>query len=84
MQLVADLRLDPLLQRFVERERLGRSAHEQHDADVALPVLADADRLQHLRDLLDLAVDLGRADPHAARVQDGIRAAVDDDAAMAR
>ena len=36
----------------------------------------------HFVELLDLAVDLGRADAHAAGIQHGVRAAVDDHAAV--
>ena len=59
-----------------------RQAHEQHDAHIIVPVLADADRLDDLRQLLDLVVDLGGADPYAARIERRIGAAVDDHAAM--
>ena len=55
---------------------------EQHDALVALPLLPDHERLDDLVELLDLPVDLRRADAHAARVQHGIGSAVDDDAAV--
>src|SRR5262249_31179454 len=47
-----------------------------------LPVLADHDALQDLRQLLHLAIDLRRADADAAGVQHRVGAAVDDDAAM--
>ena len=47
-------------------------------------VLADGDALEHFVDLLDLAIDLGGADAHAARVQHGVRAAVDDEAVVLR
>src|SRR6516162_9806637 len=47
-----------------------------------VPVLANDDRLLHLLELLDLAVDLGRADAHPAWVQRGVRPPVDDHAAM--
>ena len=57
--------------------------HEQHDAHIALsqswPI---DDALEHLRQLLDLAVDLRRADAHAAGIEHRVRAAIDDDAAM--
>jgi monoamine oxidase len=66
-----------LLQVVVERDAVGQ-ADEQHDADVVVPVLADADRLQHLVHLLDLGIDLGGADAHAAGVERGIGTAVDD------
>ena len=38
--------------------------------------------LEHLGDLLDLRVDFGRADAHAAGIERRVRAAVDDHAAM--
>src|SRR5216117_2173449 len=52
-----------------------------HVADLTWrPGLADHERLDHLLHLLDLAVDLGRSDAHAARVEHRIRSAVDDHA----
>ena len=79
----ADVLLDPLDQRVVEREALAQ-LHEQHDAHVAPspPVLADHEALDHLVELLDLPVDLRGADAHAARIQRRVRAAVDDHAAV--
>jgi hypothetical protein len=72
-------------QRVVEHEPLAQ-LHEQHHAHVVgvlrRPVLADHDRFDHLGQLLDLAVDLGGADAHAARVQRGVRTAVDDQPAV--
>ena len=60
----------------------GAQLDEQHHARVARllrrPQLADRDRFLDLVDLLDLAVDLGGADAHAARIQRRIRAPVDD------
>src|SRR3546814_10748260 len=51
-------------------------------AHVALPVLPNDDRFLDLLQLLDLAVDLSRADANAARVQRGVGAPVDDDAVV--
>ena len=68
-------------QRVVEL-RAGAQAHEEDDAHVVVPVLADGERLEHLGDLLDLAVDLRGADAHAAGVERGVGAAVDDHAAV--
>ena len=59
-----------------------RKPHEQHDAHVVVEILADGERLQHLRHALDLRIDLRRADPHAAGIERRVGAAVDDDAAM--
>ena len=67
----------------VEADALAQ-AHEQHHARVALPLLADREALEHLVDRLDLPVDLGGADAHAARVQHGVGAAVDDHAVVGR
>ena len=61
----------------VER-RAGLQAHEQHDARVVAPFLRHDDAFGDLRERLDDAVDLGRADAHAAGVQHRIGAAVDD------
>src|SRR3978361_1609653 len=57
-------------------------AHEQHDPLVVAPVLPDYQPFEHLRQLLDLTVDFGRADPHATRIQHRIRAAMDDHAVV--
>ena len=46
------------------------------------PFLADGDRFQHFGDLLHLPVDFGGADAHAAGIEGGVRAAVDDDAVV--
>lgn len=64
------------------QHRAGLEPHEQHHAHVTLPVLPDGQRLDHFRHLLDLRIDFRRADPHPARVQRGIGAAVNDHAAM--
>ena len=78
---VADLLLDALVERVVECDAVAQP-HEQHDAHVALPFLADGERLEHLGDLLDLPIDLRRADAHAAGIQHRVGAAVNDDAAV--
>ncbi len=78
---LADLVADLLLERGVELGAIAQP-HEQDDADVVVPVLADDDRFQHLVHLLDLAVDLGRADANAARIQHRVRPAVNDHAIM--
>ena len=49
-----------------------------------MPVLADDDRLHDLLQLLDLPIDLGRADAHAAGIQHRVRAPIDDEAAVLR
>src|SRR6185437_10874127 len=51
----------------------------QHDAFVALPVLADRDRLQYLGKMFDLPIDFGGADAYAAGIQRGVGTTVDDD-----
>ena len=72
-----DLPPDALDQGAVELRPVGQ-AHEQHDPLIAVPFLADRERLDHLGDLLDLAIDLGGPDPHPARIEHRVRAAVDD------
>src|SRR5690606_30784732 len=62
---LADLLPDALDARIVQRDA-GAHDHEQHDAGVAVPFLADGDALEDLVQLLHLAVDLGRTDAHAA------------------
>ena len=57
---------------------------EKHHPHVAVPVLADGDRFAHLGHLLHLGVDLGGADAHAAGIERGVGAAVDDEAAGGR
>src|SRR5688500_2059613 len=66
--LSTDSPLDALNQGVVELLAF-LELHEEHPADVGLPVLTDYQRLHHLLDLLDLAVDPGGADAHAARVE---------------
>ena len=75
--LATDACPDPVGERVVQRDAFAQT-DEENDALVALPVLADANGLQHLVALLDLAVDLSGADAHAAGVQHRVRAAVDD------
>jgi hypothetical protein len=81
--LCADLPANALLERLVERCALNER-HEQHDAHIVLPVLADADRLDHFGNLLDLRIDFRRADAHAGRIERRIGAAIDDHAAVLR
>ncbi len=80
---VADLPADALFQRLVERDPVAQ-LDEQHDADVAVPFLADGQRLEHVGNLLDLAIDFRRADAYAARIQHRVGTAENDEAAMAR
>lgn len=54
---------------------------EQHHPLVLLPLLADDDALLYLVELLHIAVDLAGADAHATRVEGGVGAAVEQDAA---
>ena len=80
---LADLSFYCVRERIVERETFAQ-LDEQHDPHVARPVLPDHQRLDDLVELLDLAVDLGGADAHAAGVQHRVGAAMDDDAAVRR
>src|SRR3954454_1541366 len=78
---------DPLTDAIFELMRQRRAfgePHEEHDPLVVLPLLADRERLEHLRYGLDLPVNLGGADAHAAGIQDGIGTAVDDHAVVNR
>ena len=61
-----------------------RKPDEEHDPLVVVPLLPDDEALQHLVELLDLAVDLRRPDADAAGVQHRVRAPVDDEAAVRR
>src|SRR3954462_11749015 len=67
---------------FIIQTGLLAELDEQDDAHVPFPVLADHQGLDHLLKLLDLAIDLRRADTHAAGIEHGVGAAVDDDAAV--
>ncbi len=77
----ADLGFDFLAQLIVESKPFGKH-HEQHHAHIVVPILADDDGFLDLFELLHLAVYLRRADPHAARIERRIGAALHDDAAM--
>ena len=57
-------------------------AHKQDDAGVALPFLGDGDGFGDGGEALDDGVEFGRADADAADVEQGIRAAEDDDAVV--
>ena len=76
---VADLSADAFAQRVVECNAIAQ-AHEQDHPLIALPVLADADAFQHFRQLFDLAIDFRSADAHAAGIEGGVGAPVDDHA----
>src|SRR5439155_20200291 len=80
---LADSALDCVDERIVERAAFAQ-LDEEHNPYVARPVLPDHQRLDDLVELLDLAVDLGGADAHAAGVQHRVGAAMDDDAAVRR
>ena len=81
----ADVLLDPVDERRIEREAV-LQAHEQDHAHVAhlarRPILADDEAFDDLGQLLDLAIDLRRADAHAAGIERRIGAAVEDEAAV--
>ena len=81
MRVSADLIFDAVEEgRIQGNARLQR--HEQDDAGVAGPVLADADGVPHLLEALHLAVYFRGADPHAAGVEHRVAAAVDQVAAV--
>ena len=54
---------------------------EQHYTHILLPLLADDDGFRDLFYLIDLAVNLGGADAHAAGVERRVGTAIDDIAA---
>src|SRR5262252_2898311 len=74
---------DLLLQLLIELRAVAH-AHEQHDAHIPVPVLADRQRLGDLRQTLDRGIDLRGTDAYAAGIQHRIRAAVDDETIMRR
>ena len=51
---------------------------EQDDANIVAHLLTNHDTLEDLVNTFDLAVDLRRADAHAARVERGVGSTVDD------
>ena len=76
-----DVGADPVPEFIVQGDAFGGD-HEQHHPGVSIPFLADHEGFLHVGVLLHPAVDLGCADPHASRVQGGVRAAVDDEAPL--
>src|SRR5262249_48481628 len=79
----ADLLVDAFHETVADDDPLAQ-LDEEHDAHIVLPILADDQRLQHFWHLLHLAINLCRADAHAAGIEHRVRAAVDDEAAMLR
>src|SRR5688572_31193021 len=75
-RMLPDPAADPLLERRVQHRALAQ-AHEEHDADIALPLLPNDKALNHLRQLLHLTVDLRGTDPYAPGVESGIAPAGD-------
>src|ERR1700689_1388512 len=67
--IAANLILDLLFQRVVERAFL-LQLHKQDDAHGPLPVLRDDNAFHDFRNLLDLPINLGGADPYAAGIED--------------
>ena len=58
--------------------------HEQHHPHIVGEALTDDQALDHLVESFDLTVDLGRADAYATRVEGGVGATVNDQAASRR
>src|SRR5262249_20977827 len=52
------------------------------DPNIVLPLLANDDRLDDFRQLLDLAIDFSGTDAYAPRIEGRIRSPVDDESAM--
>ena len=77
----ADALLDALSQRVVQPQAVAQH-HEQDDAGVAFPLLADGDAVHHFGDGFHLAIDFGSADAHTAGIQRCVRAAMDNHAAV--
>src|SRR5574337_2097317 len=80
---VADRGFDFLDKRVIEPCAFAQT-HEQDYAYVALPVLADREALDDFRELFHLSIDFRGADAHAAGIERGIRAAVDDETVALR
>src|SRR5688500_16165649 len=80
---LTDAAADAVLQ-LVGECRAVAELHEEHDAFVVVPLLADHDAFHDLIELFDLTVDLRGTDANAAGIQDGVGAAVNDHAAVFR
>src|SRR5262245_52993052 len=68
-RVLPDLRTDRVGSFPIEHQTVPQ-LHEQHDPLVAIPLLPNDEALQHVRQLFHLPVDLRRADPHTAWVED--------------
>src|SRR4051795_13656894 len=82
-RMLPDAEANPFLQAGIEPV-LRAEPHEEHDPDVAVPLLPDHHAFDNLRELLDLPVDLRRPDPNSARIERGVAPAQNDQAVVAR
>ena len=73
----ADGDRDPLPEPCVKQAPLGQD-HEQQHPHVTVPLLSDHQRVRYFLQVLHLAVNLRGTYAHAARIQGGVGAAVDD------
>src|SRR5258708_11150886 len=82
-----DLFTDTIAQIVIEHAVRGES-HEEYDPQIRATLvgelLSDHQALDDLGKLLDLPIDLRRADSHAAGIERGVAAAVDDESAPGR
>src|SRR5690554_6434961 len=79
-RMLADCPADRLFERLIKLEAFLQD-DEKDDPHIALIRLSDDDGFDDLGDALALIVDLGRADPDTARIEDGVGASCDDEAA---
>src|SRR3954465_2465318 len=97
-RMLPDAEANPFLQAGIEPV-LRAEPHEEHDPDVAVPLLPDHQAFANLPefpplpdhqvfenpgDLLDLPVDLRRPDPNSARIERGVAPAQNDHAVVMR
>src|SRR5262245_2553278 len=82
-RVAADVGADPVDGCLVERRPVAE-LHEQHDALVPLPLLADHEAFDHVGNLFDLTIDLRGADANATGIEDRVGSSVDDHAVAFR
>jgi hypothetical protein len=68
---LADATPDPILKLRRQRGTVPEP-HEEHDPLAAVPLLPDGQAFDNVLDLLDLAIDLRRADAYAAGIEYGV------------
>ena len=80
-RILSDNGANAMAQRVIELEARAQY-DEQHHANVVSPILADRDAFDDIVEFFDLAADLGGTYAYPARVQNGVRAAIDNQATL--